>query len=203
MGKRIYKFNEKDRNLDDFEYIYSLDPKVHKKFDLREDCIANYSEDDPNSVSYVSIITKKKYKTGTRVSTKCSFTGSGAPLIVFTNDINRGEDGTLFYGLQFECVAHRGGCNIWRIVPAPGKRTPIRTVLASFVKFPIEEGSVVDLSATIEEENVEWFLHRRKLTISINGVVFGCIHEDLPEEFHVGITGCESKNKFYELMIED
>ena len=39
-------------------------------FDFIEDCIANYSEDNPDDFAYISIITKEKYKLGTRVSTK-------------------------------------------------------------------------------------------------------------------------------------
>lgn len=199
MSKKVYKFNAKDRDLSDFRYIYSLVPKEHRQFDLREDCIANYSEDNPDDFAYISVITKKKYKLGTRVSAKCSFVGSGAPLIVFTDDVREGSDGTLLFGLQFECVAHEGGCNIWRIVPAPGQERPIKTMNIAFVQFPIEQDSIVDISAVIEEDSIG----RRKMTVTINGVVLGCMHVDFPEEFYVGITACESRNKFYELTIVD
>ena len=190
-----YLFDEKNRNFDGLMYAYSPVPKVHREFDLREDCVANYAGEDKDNFNYVSLITKKKYRGTVTVSAVCSFEGTGAPLIVISDDISKAADGHSIYGLHFEVVAYSGGCNIWRIVPAPEKvERPISTTRVAFDSFSIPENTPLDISVTIKGN---------MLTVCVNGNIFGCTHADIPEEFHVGITACEGPNKFYELIIEE
>ena len=196
---KTYKFNAEERDFSDFDYAYSLLPKEHKKFDLREDCIANYKEGKPEEFAYVSIITKKKYKAGVTFSTKCSFEKFGAPLIVFTNDVSPDEKGTLIYGLHFEVVAWEKGCNIWHIVPNPGAERPIKSSRIAFSEFSIAENEISEISVTVRKQNGR----PCRLEVSINGHNFGCENADIPEEFHIGITACEGANKFYEFKIEE
>ncbi len=196
---KTYKFNEAERDLSDFNYAYSFLPKEHKEFDFREDCIANYKEGHPEEFDYVSIITKKKYTAGVTFRAKCSFEKFGAPLIVFTDDVSPDEKGTLIYGLHFEAVAWEGGCNVWHVAPTPGAEHPIKSSLISFAGFPIEPNEVSEISVTVKKQNGR----PCRLTVEINGHVFGCENADIPEEFHIGITACEGANKFYEFTIEE
>ncbi|MBE6912594.1 MAG: hypothetical protein E7473_08720 [Ruminococcaceae bacterium] len=196
---KTYKFNAKERDLGDFNYAYSLLPKEHKEFDLREDCIANYKEGNPDEIDYVSIITKKKYKAGVTFSAKCSFEKFGAPLIVFTDDVALNEKGTLIYGLHFEAVAWEGGCNVWHVTSTPGAERPVKSSLIAFSEFKIDPNELADISVTVKKQNGR----PCRLEVDINGHRFGCENVDIPEEFHIGITACEGANKFYEFSIEE
>jgi hypothetical protein len=39
------------------------------------------------------------------------------------------------------------------------------------------------------------------ISLFVDGHEFGYIDDSLPDEFHVGITGCEGLNKFYNFKV--
>lgn len=191
---RKYSFNAKEFNKDDFYYTYSPIAKAHKEFELRDDCIANYTIGSEDKYSYISLLTKEKFHSGSKISIKCEFGKYGAPLIAFTNDISDNNDGTKLYGVHYEVVAYEGGCNIWKVEPFPErKERPIKPTKLGYAEFEIKENTVIDISAEIIGS---------KIKVVINGVVIECEDIDVPESFHAGITACEGPNKFYEMTIE-
>ena len=181
----LSKQNEREITRD-FTYAISHFVKERKRFTFEEDCIRNQqSTVETCGFEYVSMITRKKFASGTKVQTECSFEKFGAPLIVFTNQIN---DCT--YGENFEVVAWEKGCNVWQIVPDIEKEPKL---IGQFL-FPIETNSKVKLG-------VEFF--KKRIEISINGRKYNLINPHFPEEFYVGFTACEGINRFYFFAIEE
>ena len=178
----------------DFDYVYSPNSKSYPVFKQEKDCIVNRFDTGLNDYEYISILTKQKQKEGVTVSTKCSFDSYGAPLIVFSDDVIDCEDGRKRYRLHFEVVAFEEGCNVWHIVPFPERtERPIKPTLIGKARFPVADGSKIELSTKIE---------KGKITVTVNGESFTVTHPEIPGECHVGITACEGINRFYSLCIE-
>ena len=193
MSKR-YQFGETLDVNEDFFYVLSLITKSNTVFRTERDCIANSYNDQLGEWDYISILTKEKYPQGTTLSTRCSFESYGAPLLVFSDDITRAENGRDYYGLHFEIVAYEQGCNVWKITPdqhAPND-LPIRMDRIGFLEFPIADGSIIDLSVQVKDGAIY---------VRINGREFSVADPDLPQTFHVGLTACEGVNRFYDFQI--
>ena len=188
-----YIFNQ-EAVLADFDYAYSTICKEHLRFEQQSNSIANYKEETPEEFAYVSIITKEKCAVGAKVGVKCSFGKFGAPLMVFTNDVSSNNDGSKLYGLHFEVVAYEGGCNIWHITPDPSNAVrPIKTKKSAFAEFEIQPDEMIDLQVEFKQGKIVSYVNGHKLV---------CENEDFPEEFFVGLTGCEGPNCFYEMVIK-
>lgn len=165
------------------------------EFRQEKDAIVNAALSEAGQYEYISLLTKKKWPVGTVITTHCSFESFGAPLIVFSDDVGRTDDGYGLYGLHFEVVAFEEGCNVWRIDPAPGEPRPIRTKKIGILRFPIEGNSVIEISVK---------LGIGKISVAVNGVPLEIEGEGLPMDgARVGITACEGINRFYDLTVED
>ena len=130
------------------------------------------------------------------MQTECSFEKFGAPLIVFSDDIQVNEKGEWIYGKHFEVVAYEEGINIWKIVPFPENvDRPIKPTLLASKKFAIADNSRI----TIKVQVVGGFIKTW-----VNGEFLEIEENDLPkDELWVGITACEGINRFYSFGIED
>lgn len=188
-----YNFSKGNWCADDFDYVYSARWKTRKEIVQEADCISN--DYDDGKMHYISLLSKQKYKTGTRLFAKCNFNSFGAPLIVISNDISRNENGELSYGVHFEVVAWYKGLNIWRVQPYPERvENPIFSTRIASAEFPVVNEEICDIEVLVENN---------ELIVSMNGHKITVFHEDIPENFHAGITACEGVNRFYEFTIED
>lgn len=135
---------------------------------------------------YVSVISREKYTAGTEIKTTCSFSGTGAPCLAFTNELTEGEDFPE-YGLHFEVCIYKGGVNVWHIVPYQNKTGwPIKSTRIGFLKWDVN-GECVDCTVKFGE---------KKITVYIEGREFCVECEDFPSEFRVGFTSCEGPCAF-------
>ena len=188
-----YDFSDGKWSMDDFFYSYSPRWHTRKEFLQEKDCISNNYDD--GKLHYISILTKKKYKKGVRLRTKCSFESFGAPLIVFSDDVDLNEKGEMMYGLHFEVVAWFKGLNVWRVIALPERNErPFHSTLIGADSFTIENDAVCEIDVIVRE---------KELYIGIDGHYITVQDEQIPETFHVGITACEGLNKFYEFSIEE
>lgn len=179
---------------EELRYVYSPICKVWKEFTVEEDGICNSFCSEIENWEYISLLTKEKFGGGTVVTTTCSFEHFGAPLIVLTDDIFQGENGMPTYGLHFEAVLYENGINIWRIVPNLGAPRPITTKKIACLEFPVEANTMHTLTVRIDAG---------RITATVGEKTVSVAHDEIPKRFHVGITACEGKNKFRELMIEE
>ena len=199
--KTVYTFNKENGIGNDFDY--ALSPLYHEcpKFRQYDDFIGNYDMGDTSEKAsifdydYISLISKKKYKSGVKFSLKCSFEKFGAPLLVLGNEISERENGIKEYGLHFEIVAFERGCNVWHLIPFPEQtKRPMKALKTGFSEFKLEGGEMIDITCEVKGK----FLH-----INVNGNEFVCGDPCIPEEFHIGFTACEGRNNFYSLTIEE
>ncbi len=199
--KTVYHFNREQGISEDFEYALSPLYNEVKKFRLYDEFIGNYDMDDKTErasifdYEYISMISKRKYHDGVKVSLKCSFEKFGAPLLVLCDEFSQKADGTREYGLHFEVVAFERGCNVWHLIPFPEKTDrPMKALKTGFSEFKLENGEMIDLTVEVKGK----FLH-----IDVNGNKFVCGDPRIPSEFHLGFTACEGRNNIYSMTIEE
>ncbi len=187
-----YTFERGWKNRD-FDYVYSPACQDYKTFRQENDCIVNGEGKDLMGYEYISFLTKRKYGEGVKLTAHCSFEKFGAPLIVISNDVREKEDKKI-YGVHFEVVAYKKGCNIWYIVPDANSPLGRTSTLIGKLEFRIEGGSELVISAEIKDE---------KIFASVNGNSLVVEHRAIPQSFHVGFTACEGINRFYGFTVEE
>ena len=162
------------------------------RFIQHDDCIEN--PENPamsDGYDYLSLMTKARYPLGTTVTTRCSFSGAAAPLLIFSEDLTLCEDGCYRYGNYFEVVLYKNGINVWRLWRLEDGTVTWHKRLG--LEFPVSEGEVHTLSVQLKEDYAE---------IHLDGVSCSLRVEDLFPAFYVGITGCEGPCRFYDLCID-
>ena len=188
--KSVYDLTKKGWDSD-FLYAFSPVTKERKHFPAPENekITVGYNE-SIDDYDYISAVTKKKFGKGCRATLKCSFDKKGAPLIVFTDDIDENS----LYGLHFEIVAYEGGYNVWHIVPYPERtERPIKPTKLLFESFEIPNGKEIELAVSFGDRYIE---------VELEGHIASVSCEDFPENFHVGFTACEGICTFTEFTIE-
>ena len=192
MTKRYLFDNEEWVN--DFIYARAPHTRANAKYPSHsQGVLKNQFNPEINEEDYVSLISKKVYGSGTEINVTCSFTGTGAPCLVFTNDLSEGEDFPE-YGLHFEVCIYSGGVNVWHIIRFPERtHRPIKPTKIFFDKWPVpEEG--VSCSVRIE---------KGRIRIAIEGREYIVENPDIPESFRVGFTACEGPCGFSEFGIKE
>lgn len=139
--------------------------------------------------NYITLMTKERYKKGTKISTTCTFTGSAAPLIVFTDKLFPDENGELRYCDYHEVVLWKNGINVWDLYK-DGEEIKIRLLLE--MKFSVEENKKYEISTTLTDKGIE---------IAFEGRTYGLRVDNIPEEVFIGVTACEGLTKFYDMTI--
>lgn len=139
---------------------------------------------------YTTLITKTRYKKGTKVTTTCEFQGVAAPLIVYTDKLVKDEAGKLWYSDCYEVVLWKNGINVWHLYKENGEIKP-RKLLG--MTFSVEENKKYVLSSTLTENGFLIEFGERAYALWANPI---------PNEVYIGITACEGVTKFYDLNIE-
>lgn len=173
-------------------YVYSPASKAFHEFIVEEDCVRNSFNEEIKDWDYISVVTKAQYKTGITATLTCSFDSFGAPLIVFSDEIEEKENGKLFYSRHYEVVAYEDGINVWHIVPDPANvKRPIHADLIGELHFPVEAKEKLILMVTFKQGGINISMCGKELSVAY----------DFPETFHVGFTACEGLNRFTEFAI--
>ena len=188
---REINFAQGQWNPEEFRYVYSERFTPIPGIRQEKDCIVNGIDQSTNSYEYISMVTEKEYGTGVKIETNCSFEAFGAPLIVFSDDFHKGENGEWYFGVHYEVVLYEGGINVW-YVNLNKDVMKWESLLA--LKFPVSAEKTHLLSVKILEKSLD-------ITMEDVHVVLGV--KDLPKEFRVGITACEGINRFYDCKIEE
>jgi len=173
-----------------FQYAYNERFPIQPIFNQEEDCIANRRNAQmADGFEYTTIFTKEKYKTGARINFVCSFESYGAPLITLTDRLKRHENGILSYGTCHEVVIWENGINVFYLFETKNE-IKWNQLLAD--SFSLEPGKKHRLSLEIVDKYIRVALGERSFELRI---------ENLPEEFYIGLTGCENINRLYSVEI--
>ncbi len=139
--------------------------------------------------TYTSMVYGRRVAGNARITTTIAFTPQMAPLIVLAPELGRDAAGRPEYREHWEAVAFNQGANIWHHRWADGKAS---WTLAAYARFPLQP----DTKYLFELE-----VKNRQLIVRLAGHEFGYRDESLPAEYHLGLTGCEGLNRFYDVTI--
>ena len=135
-------------------------------------------------------MTKAQYGAGSRITTRCSFDGMGAPFLMIADKLYVDQDGYARFSNYIEVVIYEEGVNVWRMWP---KDDTVTWKLLAGVKFAVREGDIHTLTAEIGKE---------RLTVDADGHRFSLYIPDIYTSFHLGIGACEGINRFYDMEID-
>ena len=161
-------------------------PEFHQQDDYIENLPAPASRD---GYSYVSLLTTDKLTPNVKLTTRCSFEGKGAPLVVLPKSLIE-KDGRLYYGDYLEVVLWKNGINVWNLWMEADGTVTVRNLLR--LEQPVQPGVIHSLSVEIQKDRFVIFLDGNKAELYC-GEIYDC--------FHLGITGCEGPCRFYDMSI--
>lgn len=189
---KTYNFSRTAGKELGLDTAYSFRFTETPEFTRKDDAIAtavnpNHREGFDN----ISLLTPERYTAKVRASLRCSFEDWGCPEIIVVEETERCEDGALRYGPCFEVVLYKDGINVWRHYRDDGVCHWHKRLGAH---FPVEEGKLHELTVEIREKEfiIEVDTHLLELRV-----------DDLPKQFHVGLTACEGIVRLYEMTIEE
>lgn len=139
--------------------------------------------------TYTSMVLKKQFVKNVTLRCDMEFAHRMASLIVIASDLGKSKNGTPEYREHFEIVVYDQGINVWHHRYKKGKPSWQKR---AFWKFTLKPN---------KRYTLEVHKKGKMLQISIDGHKFGYVEEYLPEKFHVGITGCEGVNRFYNFYV--
>ena len=188
----VKNFNFKEIECD-FDYALAPHTKAKAKFSEREDgSLVNEYNDAIKGYDYISLISKEEYSIGAQIDVDCYFEGTGAPCIVFTDDLRK-KDGTYEYGDHFEVCIYEGGLNVWYIIPWPERvARPIKPTLLLEEKWKVCQSGV----------NCKVKFDKKRITVQIEGRELVVENENMPEKFKIGFTACEGFCGFKSFSVE-
>lgn len=185
-------FSSGSWNLEELTYAYSCRFPELPEFSQKSDCIeSRKNEQSSQGYDYISLLAKKPYGPGTKISTRCGFDRYGAPLIMIADKLEADEQGILRYRNYLEVVLYEDGINVWKLWDDQGT---IRWKKLLHVRFPVKAVEAHDLSVLVEKD---------MLKIEADGHYAELRVEDMFPSWYGGITACEGINRFYYLNIEE
>ncbi len=184
------KFGKNQWNPEDFIQAYTFRYIETPDFHQGEDCIfSDKNPDHPEGFDNISLLTKETYRAGAEAEIHCSFEALGCPEIILVEKLELCEDGATRYGACFEVVLYKDGFNVWRHYREDGRCFWHRRL---GVEYPVAENVTHSLTVKVEEQ---------ELIITMDGQKTTLRTEDLPKEFHLGITVCEGIARVYDWEI--
>ena len=140
----------------------------------------------------ISLLSAEKFTAGVKAKLRCAFDGLGCPEIIIVEKTENCDDGAVRYGACFEVVLWKNGVNVWRhYMDEADHHCYWHKRLGLSMQVAEKE---------IHELEVE--VINNYIMFSVNGVGIKLRTEDLPGEFHVGITACEGIVRLYDFEIE-
>ena len=185
-----YDFSKGNWTMEGLTKAYSCRFEQDSEFIQGEEYIENpYDPEMRDGYSYISLVTKEKLKPGVKLTTRFSFFGLAAPLVVLVKELFD-KNGLPSYGDYQEVVVWKNGLNVWNLWLREDKTVEYHKLLG--IDASLEEGVVHTLTVEVEEEGFWITMDSQKLYIR---------DEHIYPEFHFGITGCEGVCRFYDMEI--
>ena len=151
-------------------------------------------EEQLRALNFSSMVYKEPVAGNATISATMLFEYKMAPELVLANAVDKNEKGHPQYSEYWEIVLYNEGLNVWHHQIVDGKPFWRR---AAFVTAAFEPNTKYTLEAT-----VQFTKKCPLLTVTCNGVKFGCMLPELKKGFYAGITGCEGVNRFYDFRLK-
>jgi hypothetical protein len=178
---------------DELTYAYTYRFAETNEFIQNEDSIENAEnpQSPADGYDYLSLVTKEAFGFGTKITTRCSFEGNAAPLIVIPQCLDHCDDGHKRYGRFYEVVLYKNGINVWNHWRTEDGTPTWHKCLG--MEFPVTAGEIHTLAVEFKENY---------MVITLDGAKTTLRADDLFPSFHLGVTGCEGPCKFYDMTVE-
>ena len=176
--------------------------EMYRSFILRFDAKADFIQEedavaDPLSdgfhgrYAYITAVTRQQYENGAEAALRCSFEGTGAPILMIVEDLELDADGDGRYAACVEVVIWQHGVNVWRYTR---QKDIIHHYHAMADFAPLAEKEIHDLRVKVKGKH---------LLIQVDGKGSSVYIPDMPEKFWVGAALCEGENRLYDLEINE
>ena len=170
---------------------------------IRNECPAGADEKEIESKrageTYSSMLYKNKVGADVTISATMDFAYRMAPLIVITPEFGKDDKGRNEHREHYEIVLFDRGVNIWHYYYENGKSFYKK---AAYSSFPLEKNRKYTLTVSIKKVKREGVVDGKELAVTVDGKhEFGYLDDHFPDEFYVGLTGCEGVNHFYDFEI--
>ncbi len=143
--------------------------------------------------AYTSMVLNRKFRESVSIRAVMSFDDRMAPLIVLAPSLGEDEDGRPEYREHFEIVFWDKGVNVWHHQYEDGKPS---WKLAAYGRFKLKAKTRYEVMVNYARKD-----KGKTLSVLVDGHEFGFRDDSLPDEFHVGLTGCEGINRFYDIAV--
>ncbi len=196
-----FDFSEGRWNHADFWEVMSPRWEDHGSWIQRPDHIANLAigKKDPRGRmhygpdAYIGLVWTNRVEVPVEFSAAMSFGEHGAPLLVIAPELAEAKDGKKVFREHWEIVLYEKGVNVWHHEFKDGKPSWHLTAYLD-AHFVSEKRYTLTVRLTRR--------HGRTLFTAIcDGHEFGYIEPNLPDRFHVGLTGCEGPCRFYDFSV--
>ena len=188
------------------DWILVKSPRFDYKhgFVQKEDGIENECPDLPgeeictrkwNRTVYSAMVLKDRAAIGQTVSSSMSFDWKFAPLIVLAERLDTDAAGNAVFGEHWEIVLHNEGLNVWHHSVKEGKPFWYKAAYLN-AEFEKNVRYNVEVKVTKTRKGV------KEMVVKCGEREFGYVDNDLPDAFHVGIVGCEGRNRFYGFKVQ-
>ncbi len=170
-----------------YSFRFTETPKQHQGSDhIYTDVNPEHREGFDN----ISFLTKEKYTAGVRAELHCAFEALGCPEIIIVPADETCSDGAVRYGACFEVVLWKNGINVWRHYREEGKCFWHRRL---GISKDVAENEIHSLAVEVKPA---------ELLITLDGNETVLHVDDLPQEFHMGLTMCEGIARAYDFEVK-
>jgi hypothetical protein len=141
--------------------------------------------------SYISMVTKKRFKGNITIKSTLWFDPKMAPGIVLADELGKSSGGIPEYRNHTEIIFFNEGVNVW-VHTYDEKTRSVSFVLTAFFKFTLRSNTRYEIQVIRENKT---------LTIKVAGQTMGVYLPDLPEEVRVGVSASEGHDRFYNFSV--
>lgn len=144
--------------------------------------------------TYTSMLWKEKLSGNVSVSVTMEFDDRMAPLIVLAPEIGKSDKGYPEYREHYEIVLYDLGLNVWHHFYKDGKPYWKK---AGYFRIPFKPGQKYKVTVKVNRTS-----RGTMLTVKAGDYEFGMLDDSIPDEFYIGVTGCEGVNRFYDFEVK-
>jgi hypothetical protein len=141
--------------------------------------------------SYISMVTKKRFKGNIVVKSVLSFEPAKAPAIILADELGNSTSGVPEYRNYTQIVFSNEGIDVG-VYTYDEKKKTTTYVLTAFSRFALTAGPHYEAKISRDDKT---------LTIKIAGQTLGIYLPDLPDEVRVGLAACQGHDRFYNMSI--
>ena len=194
-------------NADDFTVVKGPRWDYMHGFEQLDDCIVNPCPDLPgeevykkhHDEVYAALMHKRRFPFGSEISSRMSFDYRMAPIIVIAPAIGTAADGRPEFREHWEVCLYDEGINVWHHFH-DGEKPSWQCAAAIHFRDEMRFKPNVKHEVRVRLSKVD--RGGRQMEVTCGDYDLRYVDDSLPDEFCVGVQGCEGRNFFYDLKVK-